>query len=319
MCRKKRSIILSDNVIKHRITVLNLFSSAPLVRNNHTPLTLVFSHPDSWLDSYIMLRPLLYLCALVTLTGKQPSLSVKLNRYRWDVWRSTGVSRCCPWEDQVSIHQSDSSSCLSLFPPGAQQTSSSSSEYDISSCPINFYGQRYQHVYVSRLSCCRGTSTEQEKLSSPLWFQVNFTSQNLVVCFNGFYSPGTKADCILGPLPDSQSAEFEQYQRIPILETIVKSSVPTVKARMDCYFSFSYQHNGGYVSPAQPLRYILTSGPLHPLPVSVSPQTTLALIKFGPISVLYVYSPAQGAVVSPLEEAHNNSVIMTEFSLQKYL
>lgn len=78
---------------------------------------------------------------------------------------------------------------------------------------------------------------------------MNFTSQNLVLCFNGFYRPGSKDDCIFGLLPDSQSAEFEEFQRIPILETIVKYSVPTIKTRMDCYFSLSYQHNDGYVSP----------------------------------------------------------------------
>ncbi|XP_047241748.1 alpha-tectorin-like [Girardinichthys multiradiatus] len=130
---------------------------------------------------------------------------------------------------------------------GAQQTFKASSEFDISSCPITIYGQTYQHVYV------------------------NLTSKNLVVCFNSFYSPGTKDDCIFGPLTDSDSAEFEKYQRIPILETIVKYSVPTIKTRMDCYFSFSYQHNKGYA--------------------------TLALINFGPQTVLYLYSPAEGTVV----------------------
>uniref|UniRef100_A0A3Q2PQQ6 Alpha-tectorin-like n=1 Tax=Fundulus heteroclitus TaxID=8078 RepID=A0A3Q2PQQ6_FUNHE len=73
-----------------------------------------------------------------------------------------------------------------------------SSEFDISSCPITFYGRTHQRAYV------------------------NFTRQNLVVCFSGFYGSRTDGDCIFGPLPDSGSAEFEQYQRIPVLETIVK-------------------------------------------------------------------------------------------------
>ncbi|XP_021170164.2 alpha-tectorin isoform X1 [Fundulus heteroclitus] len=129
---------------------------------------------------------------------------------------------------------------------GAQRFTASS-EFDISSCPITFYGRTHQRAYV------------------------NFTRQNLVVCFSGFYGSRTDGDCIFGPLPDSGSAEFEQYQRIPVLETIVKYSVPSIDTRMDCYFSFSFQHNRGY--------------------------STLALIKFGPRSVLYVYTPAEGTVV----------------------
>uniref|UniRef100_A0A3Q2PRW4 Alpha-tectorin-like n=1 Tax=Fundulus heteroclitus TaxID=8078 RepID=A0A3Q2PRW4_FUNHE len=114
--------------------------------------------------------------------------------------------------------------------PGAQRFTASS-EFDISSCPITFYGRTHQRAYV------------------------NFTRQNLVVCFSGFYGSRTDGDCIFGPLPDSGSAEFEQYQRIPVLETIVKYSVPSIDTRMD--------------SPTVCL---------------LSLQSTLALIKFGPRS-----------------------------------
>uniref|UniRef100_A0A3Q2DAL5 Alpha-tectorin-like n=1 Tax=Cyprinodon variegatus TaxID=28743 RepID=A0A3Q2DAL5_CYPVA len=81
---------------------------------------------------------------------------------------------------------------------GAKQTLTASTELDISSCPITIYGQRYEQAFV------------------------NYTSQNLVICFKGFYGSGTKDDCILGPLPDSKNAEFDQFQRIPLLETIVQ-------------------------------------------------------------------------------------------------
>ncbi|XP_015257712.1 PREDICTED: alpha-tectorin-like [Cyprinodon variegatus] len=134
---------------------------------------------------------------------------------------------------------------------GAKQTLTASTELDISSCPITIYGQRYEQAFV------------------------NYTSQNLVICFKGFYGSGTKDDCILGPLPDSKNAEFDQFQRIPLLETIVQYNVPTIKTRMDCYLSISYQHKGGY--------------------------TTLALIKFGPLSVLYVYTPVEGTVVVDIQ------------------
>ncbi|MEQ2168325.1 hypothetical protein GOODEAATRI_013126, partial [Goodea atripinnis] len=171
-----------------------------------------------------MLRPLLYLSALITLAGKRPESVETSHLFHWLLM----LDRFPPAGGQcflVSIHQS--APYVSSMSSGAQQTFKASSEFDISSCPITIYGQTYQHVYV------------------------NLTSKNLVVCFNSFYSPGTKDDCIFGPLTDSDSAEFEKYQRIPILETIVKYSVPTIKTRMDCYFSFSYQHNKGYVVDVQ--------------------------------------------------------------------
>lgn len=140
---------------------------------------------------------------------------------------------------------------------------------------------------------------------------MNYTSQNLVICFKGFYGSGTKDDCILGPLPDSKNAEFDQFQRIPLLETIVQYNVPTIKTRMDCYLSISYQHKGGYVSSAPSLSNRVMSEPTAnniPLPVCIfCSQTTLALIKFGPLSVLYVYTPVEGTVVSSCSDTFKDS------------
>ncbi|XP_070786265.1 alpha-tectorin-like [Enoplosus armatus] len=62
--------------------------------------------------------------------------------------------------------------CALIGLAGAQQTITGSSELNISSCPITFYGQKYEQVYV------------------------NFTSDKLAVCFNGFFDPQTKQDCI---------------------------------------------------------------------------------------------------------------------------
>nr|XP_019961041.1 PREDICTED: uncharacterized protein LOC109641134 [Paralichthys olivaceus] len=53
------------------------------------------------------------------------------------------------------------------------QTFTSSGEMNITSCPITYYGQKYDKVYVG------------------------FNSSRFAVCFNGEYKPGIKNDCIL--------------------------------------------------------------------------------------------------------------------------
>uniref|UniRef100_A0A3P9DI84 Alpha-tectorin-like n=1 Tax=Maylandia zebra TaxID=106582 RepID=A0A3P9DI84_9CICH len=54
-----------------------------------------------------------------------------------------------------------------------QQTFNESSVVNISSCPITYYGQQYEKLYV------------------------NITSGNVTVCFNGFFSPETGGDCVV--------------------------------------------------------------------------------------------------------------------------
>lgn len=138
-----------------------------------------------------------------------------------------------------------------------------------------------------------------------LWFQVNFTSENLVICFKGFFSPGITNDCVFGPPSDSPGADFVIYPRIPVLETIMSSNVRTIKAKMDCLFSVSFQHNGAYVSSFD-LKFLKkTFKNRNPWCFNrnkflflFSLQSTLAPIKFGSQSVLYVYVPAMGSVVS---------------------
>ncbi|XP_037540118.1 alpha-tectorin-like [Nematolebias whitei] len=130
---------------------------------------------------------------------------------------------------------------------GGEQVFSAPSEFDIRSCPITLYGQKYERVFV------------------------NFTTENLVICFQGFFTPGNTDDCVFGPPSDSESAGFEIYPRIPVLETIVSSNVPSIQNQMDCFFTVSFQYHGT--------------------------NSTLAVIKFGSLSVLYVYVPAQGSVV----------------------
>uniref|UniRef100_A0A3P9LNU7 ZP domain-containing protein n=1 Tax=Oryzias latipes TaxID=8090 RepID=A0A3P9LNU7_ORYLA len=103
---------------------------------------------------------------------------------------------------------------------GAQQTFSSSSQLDISACPITFYGKTYRQFYV------------------------NFTSESFVVCFGGFYSPGGPHDCLLVTPPDSQRASLEVNRRIPLMEMILHRNLPSIQSRMDCFAGFSLQHGG---------------------------------------------------------------------------
>ncbi|XP_022596536.1 uncharacterized protein LOC111218484 [Seriola dumerili] len=53
------------------------------------------------------------------------------------------------------------------------QTFTNSGEMNISSCPITYYGQKYDKVYVA------------------------FNASRFAVCFNGVYKPGIKNDCIV--------------------------------------------------------------------------------------------------------------------------
>ncbi|XP_014185791.2 uncharacterized protein LOC102302538 [Haplochromis burtoni] len=62
--------------------------------------------------------------------------------------------------------------CALIALTGAQ-TFNQSSVLDISSCPITYYGQQYEKLYV------------------------NITSGNVTVCFNGFFSPETGGDCFV--------------------------------------------------------------------------------------------------------------------------
>ncbi|XP_047242798.1 alpha-tectorin-like isoform X2 [Girardinichthys multiradiatus] len=54
-----------------------------------------------------------------------------------------------------------------------EQVITSNSDFDISSCPITYFGQKYERVYV------------------------NVTSENVVICFNGYYDPQNKGDCLV--------------------------------------------------------------------------------------------------------------------------
>ncbi|CAI5660863.1 unnamed protein product [Oreochromis niloticus] len=126
-----------------------------------------------------MLRPLLFLCALIAVTGAQ--------------------------------------------------TFTESSVLNISSCPITYYGQKYEQLYV------------------------NITSGNVTVCFNGFFSPETGGDCFVQRSRGTESFYFVTY------------SYPYYYYNY-CYFviyfnNFALVH---YISGTQPYlySYIYNSDPL---------------------------------------------------------
>uniref|UniRef100_A0A3P8QAG1 ZP domain-containing protein n=1 Tax=Astatotilapia calliptera TaxID=8154 RepID=A0A3P8QAG1_ASTCA len=80
--------------------------------------------------------------------------------------------------------------CALIAPTGAHwfyQTFTESSVLDISSCPITYYGQQYEQLYV------------------------NITSGNVTVCFNGFFSPETGGDCVVERSRGAESFYFQTY------------------------------------------------------------------------------------------------------------
>ncbi|XP_017295460.1 uncharacterized protein LOC108250204 [Kryptolebias marmoratus] len=103
-------------------------------------------------------------------------------------------------------------SAVITLPGVAAVRTDSSSVFNISSCPIMFYGQKYEEVYV------------------------NLTSENIVICFNGFYSPQSRGDCLLGP--KVEKAYFEVHERSSLLEERVHENVRDIKTSMNCYVYF---------------------------------------------------------------------------------
>ncbi|KAM4564256.1 uncharacterized protein V3H82_013311 [Fundulus diaphanus] len=96
-----------------------------------------------------------------------------------------------------------------VLPGAAQQLVTVSSELNISSCPITYFGQKYERLYV------------------------NLTSENFVICFNGFYDPQSKGNCVLGP--KGESAVFKIGVKNPALEQEIHRNLPTITNSMECF------------------------------------------------------------------------------------
>ncbi|KAK2899436.1 hypothetical protein Q8A73_012565 [Channa argus] len=108
-------------------------------------------------------------------------------------------------------------SALSLMAGADEYRSfSASSVLDISSCPITFYGQTYEQIYVS------------------------FTSENVSICFNDFYNPQTTGDCVVGPKAKIDSVYFTISPSDPSSEYILISAIPTIKNHLQCLLLFTF-------------------------------------------------------------------------------
>ncbi|KAK2899438.1 alpha-tectorin-like [Channa argus] len=119
-------------------------------------------------------------------------------------------------------------SALSLLAGADEYRSfSASSVLDISSCPITFYGQTYEQIYV------------------------NFTSENVSVCFNDFYNPQTRGDCVVGPKAKIDFVYFTIIPSTPKEELNFISNVPTIKNPLQCSVGLGVDHSGTSVFDAQ--------------------------------------------------------------------
>uniref|UniRef100_A0A3Q2ZX12 ZP domain-containing protein n=1 Tax=Kryptolebias marmoratus TaxID=37003 RepID=A0A3Q2ZX12_KRYMA len=93
-----------------------------------------------------------------------------------------------------------------------QTTFNVSTKFNISSCPVTFYGQKYEDVYI------------------------NFTSQNFVVCFDGFYNPQAGGDCLLGP--ETSSVFLNIVSKSQSREQRFLENVPTIHTAMGCNIAY---------------------------------------------------------------------------------
>ncbi|KAK2863507.1 hypothetical protein Q5P01_003040 [Channa striata] len=142
-------------------------------------------------------------------------------------------------------------SALSLLAgAAAQQQYNGSSEVDISSCPITYYGQKYEQLYV------------------------NFTGENVAVCFDGFYDPETGGDCFVGP---------------PFVEEVFK-------------FGTNTDDNGTFKRALQTLESDLICTVDLTFPNS-GQEVDLTLGNFGPEAAVYLFTENEGSTAFDVEIA----------------
>ncbi|XP_024655734.2 alpha-tectorin [Maylandia zebra] len=108
---------------------------------------------------------------------------------------------------------------------GAQQQSvTQPSVVDISSCPITYYGQKYEKLYVT------------------------FTRRDIVMCFDKFYDPRNEGDCIVGSSPDKRRAAFNIVQAESVLERWVKNKTQTIQNSLRCSVQITMQISSSKIS-----------------------------------------------------------------------
>ncbi|XP_035030545.2 alpha-tectorin [Hippoglossus stenolepis] len=93
---------------------------------------------------------------------------------------------------------------------GESQNFTSSGEMNITSCPITYYGQRYDKVYVG------------------------FNASRFAVCFNGEYEPGIKNDCILMSGGTADRGSMNIYAREIPTGSGVHDLLPNLKLAGKC-------------------------------------------------------------------------------------
>ncbi|KAL4008072.1 hypothetical protein ACER0C_001924 [Sarotherodon galilaeus] len=105
---------------------------------------------------------------------------------------------------------------------GAQRFITKSSVVNISSCPITYYGQKYEQLYV------------------------NITSGNVAICFNGFFSPETGGDCIV---QHSRGAQRFEFFIIPgnSLEYGARENLPTIQNSLQCTVAIGFDSIIGFL------------------------------------------------------------------------
>uniref|UniRef100_A0A3B5LJD2 ZP domain-containing protein n=1 Tax=Xiphophorus couchianus TaxID=32473 RepID=A0A3B5LJD2_9TELE len=110
---------------------------------------------------------------------------------------------------------------FSCFAGAAAEKFDKATKFNLTLCPISFYQNVYQKVYV------------------------NFTNKNFAICFNGFYNSESNDDCIIGPKPDSAQAKFIIREKDSSYEAQSKAAVKTIRSSMTCSVHFDMIYLNG--------------------------------------------------------------------------
>ncbi|XP_023201522.1 alpha-tectorin-like [Xiphophorus maculatus] len=104
-------------------------------------------------------------------------------------------------------------SAAMLLPGAAGQFEefANNTEVNISSCPITYFGQKYEQLYL------------------------NFTSNNFVLCFTGFYEPHGRGDCLVMPKTDNTYFLLGSLLDYRYVEQDIVQNLPSIKNTGECF------------------------------------------------------------------------------------
>lgn len=77
---------------------------------------------------------------------------------------------------------------------------------------------------------------------------MNFTTQNFVICFNGFFDAQGTGDCLVGQQNFSKESVFSMSPGDVNSETTFLHNLPTIKNKQECTVKFLFQTDGQDVS-----------------------------------------------------------------------